>query len=55
MAAIVLPAIVLPTVDWLGATLLLVQCLCIVTIIAILEHTGPAAGDDKLHSQYRVS
>ncbi len=44
-AATGLPAIVLPTVDWLGATLLLIQCLCVVTIIAILEHTGPEAGN----------
>ena len=37
-AATGLPAIVLPRVDWLHATLLLVQCLCVVAIIAILEH-----------------
>ena len=40
-AATGLPAIVLPRVDWLRAALLLVQCLCVVAIIAILEH--PAA------------
>ncbi len=36
-------AIVLPRVDWTCATLLMIQCLCVVTIIAILEHTGPDA------------
>lgn len=44
-AATGLPAIVLPRVDWLRASLLLVQCLCVVAIIAILEHP-PAAQKD---------
>ncbi|MFQ5589598.1 MAG: glycosyltransferase family 4 protein [Phycisphaerae bacterium] len=34
-----LPAIVLAKVDWPVAILLLVQCLCVVGMIAILEHT----------------
>jgi UDP-GlcNAc:undecaprenyl-phosphate/decaprenyl-phosphate GlcNAc-1-phosphate transferase len=38
-AATGLPAIVLPRVDWPAAILLLIQCLCVVTMIAILEHT----------------
>jgi len=37
-AATGLPAIVLPRVDWISASLLLVQCLCVVVMIAILEH-----------------
>ena len=41
-AATGLPAIVLPRVEWVGASLLLVQCLCVVAMIAILEHTRPA-------------
>ena len=40
-AATGLPAIVLPRVPWSAAILLLVQCLCVVTMIAILEHTRP--------------
>lgn len=39
-AATGLPAIVLPRVDWPAAILLLLQCLCVVTMIAILEHAG---------------
>jgi UDP-GlcNAc:undecaprenyl-phosphate GlcNAc-1-phosphate transferase len=39
-AATGLPAIVLPRVGWGFAWLLLVQCLCVVAMIAILEHTG---------------
>ncbi|MHC4697600.1 MAG: glycosyltransferase family 4 protein [Planctomycetota bacterium] len=39
-AATGLPAIVLARVDWIGAVFLLVQCLCVVVMIAILEHTG---------------
>jgi len=35
-----LPAILLPTADWSMAVLLMVQCLCGVGIIAILEHAG---------------
>ena len=37
-AATGLPAIALPRVDWFIAILLLAQCLCVVTMIAILEH-----------------
>jgi len=40
-AATALPAIILPTVDWIGASLLLLQCLCVVIMIAILEHVAP--------------
>jgi len=39
-AATGLPAIVLPRVDWPLAVLLLVQCVCVVVMIAILEHSG---------------
>ena len=39
-AATGLPAIVLPRVGWTFACLLLVQCFCVVAMIAILEHTG---------------
>lgn len=39
-AATGLPAILLPRLDWPGAILLVAQCLCVVTIIAILEHAG---------------
>ncbi len=39
-AATGLPAIVLPHVGWGLAMLLLAQCLCVVLMIAILEHTG---------------
>jgi UDP-GlcNAc:undecaprenyl-phosphate GlcNAc-1-phosphate transferase len=38
-AATGLPAIILPTVDWPIAVLLLLQCLAVVTMIAVLEHT----------------
>lgn len=38
-AATGLPAIILPTVDWPIAVLLLLQCLAVVALIAILEHT----------------
>ncbi len=40
-AATGLPAIILPTVDWPIAVLLLLQCLAVVAMIAILEHTPP--------------
>ncbi len=40
-AATGLPAIVLPRVDWANAVLLLVQCLCVVVMIAVLEHAKP--------------
>jgi UDP-GlcNAc:undecaprenyl-phosphate GlcNAc-1-phosphate transferase len=39
-AATGLPAILLPHLDWPGAILLVAQCLCVLTIIAILEHAG---------------
>lgn len=39
-AATGLAAIVLPRTDWRDAGLLLLQCACILTIIAILEHMG---------------
>ncbi len=44
-AATGLPAIVLAKVDWPAAILLLVQCCCVVAMIAILEHTGPSTND----------
>ena len=40
-AATGLPAIVLPRVEWGYAVLLLFQCLCVVIMIAILEHAFP--------------
>lgn len=46
-AATALPAIVLATVDWVGATLLLLQCLCVVVMIAILEHVAPGQRDGE--------
>jgi len=39
-AATGLPAIVLSRIDWPLALLLLLQCVCVVLMIAILEHTG---------------
>ena len=40
-AATGLPAIVLPKLaDWTDATLLLVQCACVVVMVAILEQAG---------------
>jgi len=45
-AATGLPAIVLPRVGWLHGALLLAQCLCVVAIIAILEHPPAARKDD---------
>jgi len=44
-AATGLPAIILPLVDWLGAVLLLLQCLCVVTLIALLEHAKTTSSD----------
>ncbi len=41
-AATGLPAILLPKLDWLGAILLLIQCLCVVTMIVVLEHAVPS-------------
>jgi len=38
-AATGLPAIALARVDWATATLLLIQCVCVVVMIAVLEHT----------------
>lgn len=43
-AATGLPAIVLPRVEWGYAVLLLFQCLCVVIMIAILEHAFPPPG-----------
>ena len=45
-AATGLPAIVLPHVGWGLAMLLLTQCLCVVLMIAILEHTGRPSDTD---------
>jgi len=42
-AATGLPAIVLPRLDWTGATLVLVQCGCVVFLIAILEDSRAGA------------
>lgn len=39
-AATGLPAILLPHLDWAAAVLILLQCLCVVTMIAILESAG---------------
>jgi UDP-GlcNAc:undecaprenyl-phosphate GlcNAc-1-phosphate transferase len=39
-AATGLPAIVLPRVDRAGQVLLMIQCVCVVVMIAVLEHTG---------------
>lgn len=44
-AATGLPAIVLPHLNWVGAALLLLQCACVVVMIAILEST--ASNDSK--------
>jgi UDP-GlcNAc:undecaprenyl-phosphate GlcNAc-1-phosphate transferase len=44
-AATGLPAIVLPSVTWTSAALLLVQCLCVVVMIALLEHAGIGSED----------
>ncbi|MGD2110500.1 MAG: MraY family glycosyltransferase [Phycisphaerae bacterium] len=40
-AATALPAIALPRVDWMIAILLLAQCVCVVIMIAVLEHAAP--------------
>ncbi len=45
-AATGLPAIMLSKVTWRGAVMLLIECLSIVAMIAILEHTGGATDDD---------
>lgn len=39
-AATGLPAIILPRVEWWCALLILGQCLCVVLMIALLEHAG---------------
>jgi UDP-GlcNAc:undecaprenyl-phosphate GlcNAc-1-phosphate transferase len=44
-AATGLPAIVLPRVPQWAAVLLLVQCLCVVIMIAVLEHAGTSSED----------
>ena len=44
-AATGLSAIVLPSVDWASAALLLAQCLCVVVMIALLEHAGMGPED----------
>jgi len=46
-AATGLPAIALPRVDWPIAILLLVQCLCVLTMVAVLEHAAPN-GDKRV-------
>lgn len=38
-AATGLPAIVLPHLNWVGAALLLLQCACVVVMVAVLEST----------------
>ena len=45
-AATALPAILLPRLDGVSAVLVLIQCACVVAMIAILEHTGPSLADD---------
>ncbi|MFQ5495361.1 MAG: MraY family glycosyltransferase [Phycisphaerae bacterium] len=42
-AATGLPAIVLPGLGWFSASLILIQCVCVVVMIAVLEHAGPRA------------
>lgn len=44
-AATGLPAVVLPSVGWSSAALLLAQCLCVLVMIALLEHAGMGADD----------
>lgn len=44
-AATGLPAIILPHLDWSAAVLILLQCLCVVAIIAILESTRSKVGE----------
>lgn len=39
-AATGLPAIILPELNWVGAALLLLQCACVVTMLAMLESAG---------------
>ena len=41
-------ALLLPRADWPTAGLIFAQCLCIVLIIAILEH-APASALDRYH------
>ncbi len=40
-AATALPAIILPGLGWSGAFLVLLQCLCVVAMIALLESASP--------------
>ena len=49
-AATGLPAIILPRLDWPAAMLILLQCLCVVAIIAILESTSAttSSGSQRL-------
>lgn len=44
-AATGLSAVVLPRVSWSGAVLLLTQCLCVLVMVAILEHAPGRTGD----------
>jgi UDP-GlcNAc:undecaprenyl-phosphate/decaprenyl-phosphate GlcNAc-1-phosphate transferase len=46
-AATSLAAVLLPHVDWYGASLIFAQCLCVVCIIAVLEHTEKEVASDK--------
>jgi len=46
-AATGLPAVALPRVDWPVAALLLLQCVCVVTMIARLELTHSAPSDTR--------
>ncbi len=43
--ATALPAIMLPKADWPTAALIFAQCLCVVLMIAVLEHTAPPGSD----------
>lgn len=45
-AATGLPAIALPHVDWLNAALLMLQCVCVVVMVAVLEHLPGGAHID---------
>lgn len=46
-AATGLPAIVLPHLDWPSAMLILLQCLCVVAMIGILESMGGSASSQE--------
>jgi UDP-GlcNAc:undecaprenyl-phosphate GlcNAc-1-phosphate transferase len=43
-AATGLPAMLLPHADWFSAALIFAQTVCVVLIIAILEHVSPPGG-----------